>query len=247
MKKTVLIFAAAAMVSILSNAAHAAGMKEGQWSMTMTTKVAGMEAEMDKASKEMENMSAEDKAMMQKMMGGMGMNIQAGGGGMTMTMKQCLTNDNPVPQREDQKCQETHTMKGNTVNFEAVCPDGTSKGQITFKNDSMKGSIVSTTNGQEATMDISGEYVGPCDQALNESVSEKLSKKELELKEKELQLRERELNLKEQQMGQVSTDDSEQKSASTSHKPSLNDVNNAVNTTNNVKNTFGNFRSLFGR
>ena len=144
--------------------AKAEGIKEGKWSMTMVIQMPGMEEQSAEAMKAMENMSPEEKAMMQKMMG----NTQIGGNsaGMTTTTIQCVTNQNPVPEKDDQKnCQKTHTIDGNTVNFEVICDDSKSTGQVTYSENSMKGTIKSqqtTQGGSDVTIDITGEYVGPC-------------------------------------------------------------------------------------
>ena len=147
--------------------AKAQGIKEGKWSMTMVTKMEGMAQESAEAMKAMENMSPEEKAMMQQMMGGM--NIQANGNamGMTTTVTKCITNENPVPETEDQKdCQKTHTLDGNTVKFEVVCTDGKSTGEITYNEDSMNGLIKSQqmVDGKDTnvTIEVTGQYVGPC-------------------------------------------------------------------------------------
>ena len=241
-------------ILILASGANASAIKEGKWSMTTTIKMDGMGDEMDKAQTEMENMSPEDKAMMENMMGGMGMKMGAQGGGMSTTITQCLTNDNPVPDANNQEdCEQTHSINGNTVNFEVVCETSRSTGQVTYNNDNMQGSITSTSteNGHEttSTIDISGEYVGPCDQAANDNIINTaktgMTEKELELKQKELDLQRQELDIKRQQMELDAAADA--KTTSKSKKPTLNDVNNAVNTTNNVQSTIGGLRSLLGR
>lgn len=178
------IFLPAGVVSVgillLTSLASADAIKEGQWSMTTVIRMEGMDKQEAEAMKEMENMSPEEKAMMQKMMGGMGMTLGAAGGGMGMstTTTQCISNDNPVPEaKNEENCKETHTINGNTVNFEVVCAKSRSTGKITYKNDSMKGTIQSTSteNGQEknVTLDISGQYVGPCAKAVNQGISTK--------------------------------------------------------------------------
>ena len=148
--------------------AKAAGIKEGKWSMTTAIRMEGTDDQTAEAMKEMENMSPEEKTMMERMMGGMKIGGQGGGMGMSITETQCLTNDNPVPEAEDQEdCQQTHNIKGNTVNFEVVCAKSHSTGQVTYKDETMKGMIKTTQNedGREttSTIDISGQYVGPCE------------------------------------------------------------------------------------
>ena len=162
------IFAASVITLTLLLFVHgtsAADIKEGQWSMTITTKMAGMDDQMAEAMKGMEDMSPDQKAMMQQMMGGMQMH--AGAQGFTTTVAQCISNENPVPSASTEKdCQSTHTMNGNTVSFEVTCPDSRSTGEVVYMGDSMKGMIKShqTVDGKEtdSTIDISGKYTGPC-------------------------------------------------------------------------------------
>ncbi|HLF18198.1 MAG TPA: DUF3617 family protein [Candidatus Omnitrophota bacterium] len=152
-------------LSILNFSGSAsAEVKEGQWTMTIVTKMAGMDEEMAAA---MEGMSEDEKAMMQQMMGGMNISAGPGGAGISTTIKQCITNDNPVPEASDEEgCTSTHSMDGNTVHFETVCPESTSTGEVTYQEDSMQGLISSkqTEDGEEmeVSIEISGEYVGPC-------------------------------------------------------------------------------------
>ncbi|OGX05893.1 MAG: hypothetical protein A2Z88_02310 [Omnitrophica WOR_2 bacterium GWA2_47_8] len=248
MKRTVFALGIMSIGMIaLASGASAAAFKEGSWSMTMTIHADGMDEQMAQAQKDMENMSPEERAMMETMMGGMGMKMGAQGGGMVINRTQCMTNDNPVPKGDDQEdCQQTHTFRGNTLNFEVTCDDSHSTGQVTYKNDSMKGTINSTTtkNGKEekSTLDISGKYVGPCDQVSPAGMSDQ----EFAMKQKALDLKKQELEIKKQEM------ELEQASQAKSPTPKnasdkINDVNNAVNTTNNVKNTFSGLKSLLGR
>ncbi|OGX30659.1 MAG: hypothetical protein A2787_05800 [Omnitrophica WOR_2 bacterium RIFCSPHIGHO2_01_FULL_48_9] len=243
--KKIIFVAGVLSIGILffTSAAGAAAIKEGQWSMTTVIRMEGMDDKAAEAMKEMENMSPEEKAMMESMMGGMGMKMGVQGGGISTTMTQCITNDDPVPEADNKEnCKQTHTVKGNTVNFEVVCDNSRSTGSVTYKNDSMQGTIQSTQveKGQEkkVTLDISGEYVGPC----TEAAVRDLSKKELVIREKELELKNKELTIKEKELELRAADKKEKNS-----KAALQDVNSAVNTTNNVKNTFSGLKSLLGR
>ena len=179
MKQGMLVLGASLAVVVCANTARAAqGIKEGQWAMTMTIQADGMGDEAAQAMKEMETMSPEDRAMMQQMMGGMKMGGGAQGAGMTVQSSQCMTNDNPVPKRDEQKdCQETHSINGTTVQFNVVCPDSTSNGHVTYTNDSMKGAITTTHTERgkatTATLDISGQYEGPCAQAVSQRLTSK--------------------------------------------------------------------------
>ena len=162
-------FAMCVMAAVFAIGVRAEGVKAGQWSMTMVTKMEGMSEEMNEAMKEMENMSAEEKAMMQKMMGNMNVQMGAGSQGITTTITQCVSNDHPVPTMEnDEDCEETHTIDGNTVKFEMACKSSKSTGEVTYNNDAMEGQIQSQQieNGKEvnATIELSGQYLGPCPQ-----------------------------------------------------------------------------------
>ncbi len=162
-------FAMYVMAAVFAIGAKAEGVKAGEWSMTMETNVEGMSEEMNEAMKAMENMSAEEKAMMQEMMGNMNMQMGAGNQGITTTITQCVSSDNPVPAMEnDEDCEETHTIDGNTVKFEMVCKSSKSTGAVTYNDDAMEGQIQSQQieNGKEvnATIELSGQYLGPCPQ-----------------------------------------------------------------------------------
>ena len=190
--------------------------------------------------------------MMERMMGGMKMKMgaQGGGMGMAMTRNQCITNDNPVPEGDDQEdCQQTHTMRGNTVNFEVTCEDSHSTGQITYRNTSMNGTIQSTStkNGREehATIDISGKYVGPCDQ-VDASSPIGMSDREFAMKQKSLDLKKQELDLKQKELDLDAAAKTNTNPNPKNATSKIDDVNNAVNTTNNVRNTFDGLRSLMG-
>ena len=250
MKKNIF---AAGLVSIgmllYSSGANAAGIKEGQWSMTTVIRMEGMDGQTSEAMKEMENMSPDQKAMMQNMMGGMKAGGQSGNMGMTSTTTQCITNDNPVPEANNQKnCQQTHSMRGNTVHFDVVCADGHSTGDVTYKNDTMKGLIKSTQTekGKEttSTIDLSGQYVGPCDQnAANESSRANHPSVQGLPDKKRLVIRQKELDLQKQELGSASNNGNNKSSS----KSTLENVNDTVNTTNNVKNIFSGVRSIFGQ
>jgi len=160
MKKLVLAVGMAAVAVIgVTGTVWTEGIREGKWTMTMVTHIPGMEEEMASA---MEGMSDEDKAMMQQMMGSR-MSVGTNGAGMTTTITECITNDNPVPHRDEEKdCPSTHSINGNTVNFTTTCPDSKSTGTITYQTDTMNGTIQSESAEGRVTIDISGEYVGPC-------------------------------------------------------------------------------------
>ena len=166
MKKLILTVGVVSVGAFIFVAAlKAQGIKEGKWSMTMVTKMEGMGQEMDEAMKGMEEMSPEDAAMMKNMMGKM--NVQMDGQGMTTTVTQCISSQNPVPEmRTPKDCKQTYSLDGNTVNFQVVCDEMDSTGQVTYKEESMEGVVKSRQkiDGKvtNVTIEISGKYLGPC-------------------------------------------------------------------------------------
>ncbi|OGX38817.1 MAG: hypothetical protein A3C36_02770 [Omnitrophica WOR_2 bacterium RIFCSPHIGHO2_02_FULL_52_10] len=168
MKKFTLVMAVvSAGFFVFTAGLRAQNFQEGKWSMTMVTTMEGMDQESNEAMAEMENMSPEEKAMMQQMMGGMNVQMGGNGAGITTTVTKCLSAQDPVPgMSEDEDCQQTHSVNGNTIHFEEACSDSHSTGQVTYNGDTMSGTITSreTVDGQEtsATIEINGQYVGPC-------------------------------------------------------------------------------------
>jgi hypothetical protein len=63
----------------------------------------------------------------------------------------------------DKDCQSTHSLKGSTVKFEVTCPDSHSTGEIIYKDEAMNGIITSQSDEGDVTIEISGEYQGPCE------------------------------------------------------------------------------------
>ena len=86
-----------------------------------------------------------------------------------------MTKHDPVPSgfskgsRED-LCQKTHEINGNTVNFHVSCKDTDAQmdatGSMTYTGDSMEGHIkshgVRAGKSMDSTVDITGQYLGPC-------------------------------------------------------------------------------------
>ena len=164
------------LVVVPVTAAQAQGFKAGKWSMTMTTTIGGDSeeaAEAAKAMKEMEDLPPEARAMMEKMQGSMGMKMGMGpGGGLTTTVTQCITEQDPVPDTKSGKnYQQTHEMKGNTVTCHVVCKDRgvetDTTGKMTYTGNSVKGETRSVQKERgrstEAVVTIDGKYLGPCE------------------------------------------------------------------------------------
>ena len=150
--------------------ARAEGLKEGQWKMTMVTKVDS--PEMDEAMKEMQNMPPEAMAMMKKIGGKNGIEFNGDNKGISVSLTQCMTQQNPIPKHmpSNEHCQETHEINGDTVNFHTTCNfDNTeieSTGEMKYSGDSMEGHIksheVRKGKATDSAIDINGQYVGPC-------------------------------------------------------------------------------------
>lgn len=161
------------MSVVLATIAKAEGPKEGQWTMTMVTKMDNMPPAMAAAMKQMQNLPPEAMAAMKEAQAKSGVQMDFNAqGGATITVTQCVTNQNPLP-KQMKDCQQTHETNGDTVTFHASCSHGgiqsESSGSMTYTGDSMQGQIKSHTQmpggALDQTIDITGEYVGPCPQA----------------------------------------------------------------------------------
>lgn len=152
--------------------AKAEGFKEGKWSMTMVTHMDNMSPEMAQAMQQIQNLPPQAQAMMQAH------NVQMNGNGqgMTITVTHCVTMQNPVPHftkdaKMDNYCQQTHEINGNIINFTMTCNHDNfqmdSKGSMTYMGDTMQGHIkshqVEGGNPMDTTIDITGQYLGACD------------------------------------------------------------------------------------
>ena len=90
------------------------------------------------------------------------------------TMKQCVTNKDPVPQKQEkgQECKmKDQKVSGDTVTYTMECKsaEGTivSSGKMTYKANTFDGTTDTTvkTKGQpdmKMTSTMSGKYLGPC-------------------------------------------------------------------------------------
>ena len=162
------ILGACIMSFIFISAARADGFKEGQWKMTMVTKMDNQSPEMANAMKQMQNLPPQALAMMKQR----GISVGSDGQGMSITVTQCLSKQNPVPKQEhgNNNCKETHEINGDTVTFTSSCNYNNtqmdSNGTVTYAGDGMTGHITSsgTAGGHPVknTIDITGQYVGPC-------------------------------------------------------------------------------------
>ena len=164
------------MISLIScSPTGSSGFKPGKWVMTMTTVIEGDSSESQEAreaARQMQNMPAAARSLMQEMPGGLGVSVGTDAqGNMTTTVTQCLTEANPVPDSKMPKsCKQTHSARGNTVTYQTVCKDKNfemeTKGKMTYKGDTMKGESrthqVVQGKATDMTIKIEGTYMGPC-------------------------------------------------------------------------------------
>lgn len=90
------------------------------------------------------------------------------------TVKQCIKKEKPFPvETKKEKMPDCKILKqevkGNTVNWEMECKEGTnkfySKGSITYKGNSFEGKQTMEIKGEEEqkiTQLMNGKYLGPC-------------------------------------------------------------------------------------
>lgn len=152
----------ALLALLITGTAQAQTVKEGQWEYTNTMKIAGMP----------------DMPAMPALPPGMtlpgGMSMSGGPGGMTMTLKQCITNSDLRPKMKDEgkyKCEKTKEKReGNRFEWAMHCTgkntDFTSQGAGSYSADSMSSDMSSkgTMDGHPAdmTMKTTGKYLGAC-------------------------------------------------------------------------------------
>lgn len=147
----------------LATAVQADGIKEGQWEFSNTMRSPGMP-----------DMSEIAKNLPPGMKLPGGMEMGGGAGGVTMKVKQCVTNDQPTPAASDQGKMKCETIKqkrnGGRIEWAQHCTgensDITSEGVATYSGDSMTSEFTSkgTMDGNptEMAMSTTGRYLGPC-------------------------------------------------------------------------------------
>lgn len=93
----------------------------------------------------------------------------------TTTGRQCLTEDDYIPEQEDpdsgeDNCTDVETViNGNTVSWTIICNDEdcgqtTSSGTMTYSGDTFSGSATVTSSGGNCnySMEMTGHRIGPC-------------------------------------------------------------------------------------
>lgn len=149
----------------LAGLAQAQTMKPGLWEMKQTPQLdPERQAQMAQAQKAMENMSPEQRKMMDGMLAQHGVGMGMSGG--ALTIKACITKEqaerNMAPMAERGNCTHDSKRSGNVIKTHFVCTDPAGEGDSTV---TLKGSegfsnqvrITRQRNGKTETMAISGE------------------------------------------------------------------------------------------
>ncbi len=157
----------ALLIGAASGAAIAAGgPKAGQWEYTTEVNIPAMSMPEGFQMPELPEGMELPPGMSMPQMGAQGMK-------QTMSFKQCITDEEPVPMHEgeDSDCKLTKMdRKGNTVHWAVECqtPEGPSSGEgtATYEGDRMHAemTMTSTVDGRPMEMHqtINGRYLGPC-------------------------------------------------------------------------------------
>ena len=145
--------------------ALAQGLKPGLWELKHTSQLDPQrQAQMDQAKKAMENMSPQQRKMMETMMGQHGVGVGLSGG--AMAVKICLSKEqaerNFAPGQETGGCTGDSKRSGNVIKTRFVCKDPAGEGDstITLKGNEAFSNDVRMTrqrNGKAETTILRGE------------------------------------------------------------------------------------------
>ena len=85
------------------------------------------------------------------------------------TYKQCITDDDPVPQNSqpgEQCTVKNMKRKGDTITWDIVCDTGAGKstgtGEVRYQGKKMTGSMKMQTQGMTMVTKMKGHWIGPC-------------------------------------------------------------------------------------
>lgn len=150
--------------------AAAQTMKPGLWEINnkMTSSSGEMEKAMSEAQKQLANMPADQRKMMDDMMAKQGVGMGPGAG--TTAVKICMTKEmverNEVATQQGDCKHTTSPRAGNTMKFSFVCtkPASSGEGQVTFVSPeayTMKMALNTTANGKSEKMnlDATGKFL----------------------------------------------------------------------------------------
>ncbi|MDM4765615.1 DUF3617 domain-containing protein [Pelomonas sp. SE-A7] len=140
---------------------QAQGMKPGLWEMSQKPQLdPAQQAKMEQAQKAMANMPAEQRQMMEKMMGQRGMQMGMANG--VISIKTCISKEqaekHEMPVQDQGRCKHEVKRDGKTVRTHFVCTDPASEGdgEFTFDSPEHYTSKLAIKRGDKA-MSMSGE------------------------------------------------------------------------------------------
>ncbi len=161
MYKPLALLVALGLVGLPALAA-AQGMKPGLWEMSQKPQLdAAQQAKMEQAQKQMAAMPAEQRKMMEQMMGQRGMSMSAMAGGV-ISLKTCISKEQAerqeMPVSENGRCKHDVQRSGKTVRTHFVCtdPDSEGDGEFTFESPERYTNKITVKRGDKTTT-ISGE------------------------------------------------------------------------------------------
>lgn len=119
---------------------QAQGMKPGLWEMTQKPQLdPATQAKMDQMQKQLANMPAEQRKMMEQMMSQRGVSMSSMAGGI-ISVKTCISKEqaerHEMPVSESGRCKHDTQRSGKTVKTHFVCTDPASEGDGEFTFDS---------------------------------------------------------------------------------------------------------------
>jgi hypothetical protein len=150
---------------LATGSALAQTIKPGLWEFTQASQLPPeRQAQMAKAQKAMENMSPEQRKMMEGLMGQHGVSVGLSGG--VVTVKACITKEqaerNLATVGQQGKCTQDSQRTGNVIKTHFVCSESATEGDstVTLKGDSAFSNqlrITRQANGKPETTTIAGE------------------------------------------------------------------------------------------
>lgn len=155
----------AALLASATTLAAAQTMKPGLWEFKQTPQLdPARQAQMAQAQKAMENMPAEQRAMVEKMMAQRGVNVSMAGG--AISVKTCITKEqaerNQAPVTQHGNCTQDVKRSGSVIQTHFVCTDPASEGDatVTLRGDegfTNEVTVRRTRDGKAETMKVTGE------------------------------------------------------------------------------------------
>ena len=163
MKFPALLLACLASTAAIPSQAQA--LKPGLWEFKQTPQLdAARQAQMAQAQKAMENMPADQRAMLEQMMAQRGISVNMAGG--SISLKTCVTKEqaerNLAPVTNNGQCTQDVKRSGNVIQTHFVCTNPDSEGDATV---TLRGSDAFTNDvtvrtlrqGKAETTKVSGE------------------------------------------------------------------------------------------